>query len=128
MDKWFSLQIAFAAPDLAAGVTEALTRDPAFDWKNPNRFRAAIGALTANHAGFHHASGAGYRLVADWLIRLDPVNPQTAARMSTAYETWPRYDAARQALVRAELDRILAMPGLSRDLAEMAGRMRAAGA
>ena len=38
--------------------------------------------------------------------------------------TWRRYDADRQALIRAELDRILATPGLSRDMAEMAGRMR----
>ena len=43
--------------------------------------------------------------------------------MSTAFETWARYDADRQDLVRAELRRILATPGLSRDLAEMAGRM-----
>ena len=83
-----------------------------------------IGALSANHAGFHHAGrGVGYRLVADWLIRLDPVNPQTAARMSTAFETWPRYDADRQALIRKELSRIRSRPDLSRDLREMAGRM-----
>ena len=44
---------------------------------------------------------AGYGLLADWLIRLDPLNPQTAARMSTAFETWPRYDADRQALESA---------------------------
>ena len=43
--------------------------------------------------------------------------------MSTAFETWPRYDADRQAMIRAELARILAAPGLSRDLSEMAGRM-----
>ncbi|MFE3835626.1 aminopeptidase N [Pseudogemmobacter sonorensis] len=123
MDKWFALQIAFSAPDRTAGVTEALTRHPEFHWKTPNRFRAVIGALSAHHAGFHHESGAGYRLLADWLLKIDPLNPQTAARMSTAFETWPRYDAARQALVRAELGRILAAPGLSRDLREMAGRM-----
>ena len=32
-------------------------------------------------------------------------------------------DPARQALVRAELERIRATPGLSRDLSEMTGRM-----
>ncbi|WP_395539519.1 aminopeptidase N [Neotabrizicola sp. sgz301269] len=127
MDKWFALQIALATPDWAAAVTERLTSHPAFDWKNPNRFRAVIGALSGNHAGFHAASGAGYRLVADWLIKLDPLNPQTAARMSTAFETWPRYDAGRQARVKGELQRILGTPGLSRDLSEMAGRMLAAG-
>lgn len=123
MDKWFGLQILCAAPDQAASVTERLTQHPLFDWKNPNRFRAVIGALSGNHAGFHHASGAGYRLLADWLIKLDPLNPQTAARMSTAFETWSRYDAARQALIKTELARIAATPGLSRDLGEMVERM-----
>jgi aminopeptidase N len=124
MDKWFALQIMLAPPDRAAEVTEALTRHTDFDWRNPNRFRSVIGALSANHAGFHHASGAGYRLIADWLLRLDPLNPQTAARMSTAFDTWPRYDADRQAMVQGELARMAATPGLSRDLGEMVGRMR----
>jgi len=124
MDKWFGLQILPARPAETAGVTARLTQHPQFDWKNPNRFRAVIGSLSANHAGFHHASGAGYRLLADWLIRLDPLNPQTAARMSTAFETWRRYDSARQALAQAELDRIAGTPGLSRDLGEMVARMR----
>ena len=123
MDKWFALQILCAAPDKAASVTETLTRHPQFDWKNPNRFRSVIGALSGNHAGFHHASGAGYKLLADWLIKLDPLNPQTAARMSTAFETWRRYDAAHQALAKAELARIAATQGLSSDLGEMVGRM-----
>jgi aminopeptidase N len=124
MDKWVSLQILHAPPQQAATTTARLMAAPGFDWKNPNRFRAALGALSAHHAGFHQPDGRGYRLVADWLIRLDPVNPQTAARMSTAFETLARYDADRQDLMRAELDRILAMPGLSPDLGEMAQRMR----
>ena len=123
MDKWFGLQVSLAASEQAASVTTALTGDADFDWKNPNRFRAVIASLAANHAGFHHASGASYTLLADWLIKLDPVNPQTAARMSTAFETWPRYGADRQAMIRTELSRIQATPGISRNLGEMVGRM-----
>ena len=123
MDKWFMLQIALAAPDRAVEVARELTAHPLFSWKNPNRFRSVIGAISANHAGFHRADGAGYAFVADWLLTLDPVNPQTAARMSTAFETWRRYDADRQGMVQDQLRRILATPGLSRDMAEMAGRM-----
>ena len=123
MDKWFSVQVALAAPERAAEVVRALTARADFDWKNPNRFRSVLGALSGHHAGFHLASGAGYAVLADWLIRLDPLNPQTAARMSTAFETWPRYDADRQALMRGALQRIMATDGLSRDLSEMAGRM-----
>jgi aminopeptidase N len=125
MDKWFSLQIAYARPDDVAGVADLLTRHPDFDWKNPNRFRSVVGALSANHAGFHHASGASYALLADWLIRLDPLNPQTASRMSTAFDTWPRYDSDRKGMMQDALRRILATPGLSRDLGEMATRMLA---
>ena len=76
-----------------------------------------------NAAGFHHPSGAAYDLVADWLIRLDGANPQTAARMSTAFDTWRRYDADRQSLIRAALQRIADHPSLSRDMGEMVGRM-----
>ncbi|MFZ1467495.1 MAG: aminopeptidase N [Paracoccaceae bacterium] len=124
MDKWFTLQVSLAAPDQAAEITARLTALPEFDFRNPNRFRSVIGAISANHAGFHRADGAGYRVVADWLLRLDPLNPQTAARMSTAFETWGRYDATRQSHALAQLDRILATKGLSRDLAEMAARLR----
>jgi aminopeptidase N len=124
MDKWFALQPALAKPDAAAAIAHRLTRDPAFEWKNPNRFRAVFGALAGNAAGFHHPDGAGYATMADWLIRLDPVNPQTAARMTTVFETWRRYDADRQAMIRAELDRIAAAQGLSRDTAEMVARIR----
>ena len=123
MNKWFAVQIGMAAPDECAALTESLTRHPLFDWKNPNRFRAVLGAMTGNHAGFHHASGAGYALLADWLIRLDPLNPQISARMSAAFESWRRYDAGRQAHAKSALQRIAATPNISRNLGEMVGRI-----
>ena len=126
IDKWFSLQIANAAPDATADIAARLTRHPDFTLKNPNRFRATLGALSASPAGFHHASGKGYALLADNLIRLDPLNPQTTARMCSAFETWRRYGPARQALIRAQLERILATPALSRDTTEMVSRILAA--
>jgi aminopeptidase N len=126
MDKWFMAQVAHAAPEDAVAVATRLTEHPLFDWKNPNRFRSVMAGLTAgNPAGFHDPSGAGYRFLADWVLKMDAKNPQTAARMSTAFETRTRYDADRVALMEAELARIAAAPGLSRDLNEMVSRMRA---
>ena len=127
LDKWYTLQVAHAEPGEMAGVAAGLLEAPDSDWKNPNRFRSVIGAIAANHAGFHHRSGAGYRLVADWLLKLDPLNPQTAARVSSAFETWARYDATRRKHAKAELSRILETPGLSGDLREMTERMIATG-
>ena len=123
IDKWFSLQVLHAAPDRAAEITRALTEHPDFTPRNPNRFRATLGALAQNHAGFHHASGAGYALLAQWLKTLDPINPQTTARMCTAFETWTRYDAARQDKARYALEDLLDLDGLSRDTTEMVTRI-----
>ena len=123
MDKWFGLQIAATTPEKVVPRTEALTAHPGFDWKNPNRFRAVMGAMMMHHAGFHSVDGAGYRLLADWLIRLDDVNPQTTARMCSAFQTWRRYDAGRQEMIRAELERIRSKPKLSRDVDEMVSRI-----
>ncbi|APZ53884.1 aminopeptidase N [Salipiger abyssi] len=123
MDKWFALQVAATAPENAATRAGALTERADFDWKNPNRFRAVMGSLAMNHAGFHAKDGSGYKLLADWLIRLDEKNPQTTARMCSVFQTWKRYDTQRQALMQAELERIAAKPGLSRDVTEMVTRL-----
>ncbi|WP_170758813.1 aminopeptidase N [Ruegeria lacuscaerulensis] len=123
MDKWFGLQVSMAAPEATADIARTLTEHADFNWKNPNRFRAIMGALAMNHAGFHRADGAGYALLAEWLIRLDPVNPQTTARMCSAFQTWTRYDADRQDLMRAQLSRIADTPNLSRDTTEMVSRI-----
>ncbi|MEX0311687.1 MAG: aminopeptidase N C-terminal domain-containing protein, partial [Tateyamaria sp.] len=115
-----------AKPDDAADTAKALTRHADFNWKNPNRFRATLGSFAAHHAGFHAKDGSGYTLLADWLIKLDPVNPQTTARMCQAFQTWRRYDAIRQSMIGKELERIATTPHLSRDMTEMVTRIREA--
>jgi aminopeptidase N len=123
MDKWFGLQIGCSDPSETARLASGLTQHKDFDWQNPNRFRALFGSLAAHHAGFHAADGASYDLMADWLIRLDAKNPQTTARMCSAFQTWRRYDPDRQALMRAAMERILTRPGCSRDTHEMLTRI-----
>ena len=121
LDKWFQVQAWSMRPDTVDAV-RALAQHPDFTLTNPNRVRALYGALTGNQAAFHQADGAGYRLIADLVIALDPKNPQTAARMIPPLGRWKRFDEGRQALMRAELERILAQPGLSRDVTEQASK------
>ena len=123
MDKWFGIQVGAAKPDEAVDIAKSLSEHPDFDWKNPNRFRAVMGGLAMNHAGFHRADGAGYAFLADWLITLDDKNPQTTARLCSVFQTWKRYDETRQALIREQLERIKAKPDLSRDTDEMITRI-----
>ncbi|MGG7567276.1 aminopeptidase N [Rhodovulum sp. DZ06] len=125
-DKWLMIHAMSPQPD-ALDKVKAIAGSDDFPWRNPNRFRSLIGAFAAgNPVRFHDASGAGYRFFADWVLKMDGVNPQTAARTAGAFETWRRYDVKRQGLVAAELDRILAAPRLSKDLGEIVGRIRKA--
>jgi len=121
LDKWFSVQARASAPDTLARV-KSLADHPDFDLRNPNRVRSLIGAFAANQAQFHTASGAGYTMLADTIIALDAKNPQIAARLTTGLGTWRRFDPARQALMKAALERILAVAGLSRNSYEMASK------
>src|SRR5207247_6795345 len=110
IDKWFALQARSSLPATPARV-RALTRHPAFERKNPNRVRALIGAFAqGNQLRFHDASGAGYNLLADEVVTLDPTNPTLAARLVQPLGMWRRHDPARQALMRQQLERILAIP------------------
>jgi aminopeptidase N len=122
IDKWFTVQATSTRLDTLAEV-QALLEHPAFTMKNPNRVRSLIGSFAhGNPARFHDASGAGYRFLADRVLELDPFNPQVAARLAGALSRWRRYDAHRQALMRNELARIDAQPGLSRDVGEIVSK------
>ncbi len=122
LDKWFGLQAGSSLPETVAAV-RALMKHPAFDIKNPNRVRALVGAFSGNHLRFHAADGSGYALVGETVRALDAINPQVAARMAGAFEVWRRYDSKRQALMRAELEAMVAMADLSANLFEVATKM-----
>ena len=119
LDKWFQTQ-AFAFHPDTVELVEELGRHKDFTLSNPNRVRALYGAFSGNQWAFHHRSGKGYRLVADCIIALDGLNPQTAARLVPPLGRWKRFDAERAALMQAELRRILEQPGLSKDVTEQA--------
>jgi aminopeptidase N len=123
LDKWMSLQAGSPLADTAEAV-ESLMKHPAFDIANPNRVRALIGAFSVNHLRFHGPDGAGYRLVGAAIRELDLLNPLVAARLAGCFETWRRYDPARQGLMRAELETILKQPVVSPNLFEIASKIR----
>jgi aminopeptidase N len=122
IDKWFSVQARSTAED-AIGRVLGLTAHPAFDAKNPNRLRSLVGGFaSANPARFHDPSGAGYRFLADQILAVDAFNPMTAARLIEPLGGWRRYRPELGALMRAQLQRIVDTPGLSKNVFELASR------
>ncbi|MDD1016052.1 aminopeptidase N [Pseudomonas rubra] len=122
MDQWFSVQAASTLPGGLARV-KALMQHPAFTMKNPNKVRALIGAFAGqNLVNFHAADGSGYRFLADLVIELNALNPQIASRQLAPLTRWRKYDSARQALMKGELERILASGSLSSDVYEVVSK------
>jgi aminopeptidase N len=121
LDKWFQTQALSSRADTPAAVAE-LARHPAFTLANPNRARSLLGAFGVNARAFNAADGAGYRFLADQLIALDRLNPQTSAKLLPPLGRWRRFDAGRARIMRGELERIVATPGLSKDLFEQASK------
>ena len=122
LDKWFAIQ-AMSKRRGTLDAVRALARHPDYDLRNPNRVRALVASFASgNPVRFHDASGGGYRFLADTIIALDPQNPQVAARMVSPLGQWRRVDPGRQALMQAELRRILETQNLSQNTFEMATR------
>ncbi len=122
VDKWFAIQASAPLPDALERV-RTLTRHPAFNPRNPNKVRALLGAFCqGNPARFHARDGAGYAFLGDWILELDPINPQVAARLVRVLSRWRRYEPRLGELMRAQLERVLAAPDLSRDTYEIASK------
>ncbi|EJV0277225.1 aminopeptidase N [Vibrio parahaemolyticus] len=118
MDKWFALQGTNPAEDALEKVKATMNHE-AFSLKNPNRTRSLIGSfLSANPVRFHDKSGSGYQFAGDILRQLNDSNPQVASRMIDPLLKFRKYDEARQAMIRAELEKLKAMDNLAKDLFE----------
>ncbi|MFZ6040020.1 aminopeptidase N [Vibrio natriegens] len=118
MDKWFVLQGSNPAEDALEKVKATMSHE-AFSLKNPNRIRSLIGSfLSANPVHFHNKSGSGYLFAGEILRQLNDTNPQVASRLIDPLLKFRKYDESRQALIRAELEKLKAMDNLAKDLFE----------
>ncbi|MYM30330.1 aminopeptidase N [Duganella sp. CY15W] len=117
IDKWFAMQAS--APTTNVAAIRKLMEHPAFTLKTPNRARSLIFNFTgANPSQFHAADGSAYEFWAEYVIKLDAINPQVAARLARAMDRWRRYAPALQAKMKQALEKVAARK-LSNDVSEV---------
>jgi aminopeptidase N len=122
IDKWFALQASSPAAD-AFETVQKLRSHSAFDMRNPNRVRSLIGAFSqTNPVHFHAGNGQGYAFLADAILELNAINPQVASRMVTPLTAWRKVEVIRQALMKAQLKRIIETKDISNDVFELASK------
>ncbi|TNC11660.1 aminopeptidase N [Methylobacterium terricola] len=122
LDKWFALQAMIPEAGTLDRV-RGLMRHPAFSLGNPNRVRSLVASFSLNNpTQFHRPDGAGYDLTAEVVLALDGKNPQVAARLLTAFNTWRMVEGGRRRKAEEALSRVATAPGLSPDVSDIAGR------
>ncbi len=122
VNHWFQVQCACRLPGTLETV-KSLMQHEAFDYKNPNKLRAVIGAFCGqNPSSFHQSDGAGYVFLADQILKLDKSNPQIAARLLTPLIKWKRHLPEVQRHMKAQLKRIISEGDLSKDVYEVVSK------
>jgi aminopeptidase N len=126
MRLWLRAQALSRFPGAAERVRE-LADSPVFDIGNAPQAMALLGSFfRQNRIGFHAADGSGYRFLADTLLTLDRVRPHATRWLMPQLLLWRRFDAARSAMMKAQIERLAASEGVSAALAENLARAIAA--
>ena len=121
INQWLVLQASCVLPGTLARVKKLL-QHPGYDGRNPNKIRSLIASFANNAINFHAGDGEGYQFLANQIIQLNTQNPQIASRLLTQLTKWKRYPETRQQLMKKELERILAVPDLSKDVYEVVSK------
>jgi aminopeptidase N len=118
LDKWFALQANTPRGDILARL-DILAAHAQYSINNPNRVRSVVGSFAYyNVPGFHAIDGSGYTFLADYILKLNKINPQIAARLVTPLTQWQKVDTRRQSLMQHQLMRLSNAPQLSKDVFE----------
>lgn len=119
VNKWFSLQSLQVGKQALNNIIH-LSKHPDFDYKNPNKVYSLVGGfLHANAVTFHAQDGSGYAFAREWILKLDAINPQVAARLVGCFNLWKRYDATRQSLMKIQMQVIAGHESLSDNVSEI---------
>ncbi len=110
LNKWFAVQLQIP-PYKALEVVKALINHPKFDYRNPNKVRAVIGAFAANLEAFHTPDG--YAFYAGQCALIDKLNPNLAARLTTAFSKYKKMPENLRKTAENTLRPLLEIKGLS---------------
>lgn len=112
VDRWLRAQTGARRTDTIERVRQ-LAGGPLYDRGDRSRVMGVwFPFATRNRSVFHHPSGDGYRVFVDEMITLMPLNAGLVVRLVGDLLQFRRFDEQRQALMRAELERMADAPGM----------------
>jgi len=122
LDKWFAVQATNPQKTAIKEIHELLDHAD-FQLANPNKVRALIASFAKNNLqNFHREDGTGYELLANIILKLNKVNPQIAARLTSSFNNWRKFDKQHKTLMEIQLKRIVEQDSISSDVYEIASK------
>jgi len=119
IDKWFAVQALSKRADVLQ-IVKNLAEHKDFSIKNPNRLRSLISSFSLlNQYGFHQGGEESYSFLADMIVKVDQVNPQTAARLVAPLAGYQRFSNDNSVAMKRALSSILDFKDLSNDVREL---------
>ena len=109
LEKWFLIKSSYNNLyfDGINSIKDVL-KNKNFEYKNPNFVRAILGGFQNNNIELFHAKdNSGYKFVADQIILIDKINPQTAARIITPMTNISKFNNATKNRIKKYLNLIL---------------------
>lgn len=99
---------------------QQLMKEEFFKITNPNNVRSLLYSFsTLNMRGFHRKDGLSYSWMAEQIIAVDKINPQTAARLSGCFDKWTKLDECRKKLAHDAIESVVRFPHLSKNTYEL---------
>ena len=123
VQKWIST-LASVDNDRVFNYIDKVESLPDFDIKVPNIVRSLVGSFAMrNYGQFHRADGKGYSYVVDKILQLDEINPQIAARLTSAFNIYPKLESSQKEIMRGELSRLSGKKELSKNVSEIINKI-----
>lgn len=117
-NKWLSAQALTKEGDALTNVMN-VSKDPAFDGKNPNNLYSLHRVLTANLKHFYTDNPKVYQWFCSEIERVDSFNPQVAARLAQGFNFNQKLTPEIKKLADTEIKKLLANPKLSNNTREL---------
>ena len=126
LNKWFAMQMEYSTPELALDRLRELTKHKDFNMFNPNNFNSLIGTFAKrNFHAFHQRNGAGYKVIAEWIKKIDAENPQIAASTIKAFDQIRHLPQIYREKAKAAFNVLPDRDNLSRDTSEILYKIKA---
>jgi aminopeptidase N len=117
-NKWLSAQAMSKTGNTFESVQKC-TQVVGFDKNNPNNMYSLHNVFAGNYLKFHSDSEPTYQWYCDEILRIDAVNPQVAARLSSAFNFTKKLPDHLKKIAQTEISRVLKSEKLSKNAREI---------